>query len=310
MAAHDTRAFEEAERRLFARFGLEVESRFLELRDPPMRARVLEVGAGPPVLLVHGGGAQAAIWAPLLAELRGFRLLALDRPGCGLSDPFDYTGVDLRRHAVSFLESALDALGLTQVPLVGNSMGGLWGLWLAVERPERVSSLALSGIPALLLDSSAPFAFRLLGVPWLNRLLLAMQPPSPKQARRLMEQLLGRRAATAMEPEFIEVAYRGDMLPGAVTAFRTLVEGRVGPFGVRPGLNFGEDELRRVVQPTLFVWGDRDVFGGPEYGRRACAIMPNARLEVIPGGHAPWWDDAKRCGELVSAFLGTRASVA
>ena len=57
--------FESAERRLFEVYGLEVESRFLELRDPPMRARVLETGEGAPVVLVHGGGGVGATWAPL-----------------------------------------------------------------------------------------------------------------------------------------------------------------------------------------------------------------------------------------------------
>jgi pimeloyl-ACP methyl ester carboxylesterase len=65
-------AYEEAERSLFERYGLEPESWFLELKDPPLRVRVIETGAGKPVLLVHGIALQAAVWAPLLAEVEGF----------------------------------------------------------------------------------------------------------------------------------------------------------------------------------------------------------------------------------------------
>jgi pimeloyl-ACP methyl ester carboxylesterase len=287
---------------LFDRFGLEVESRFLELADPELRARVIEVGSGEPVVLVHGAGAQAAIWAPLMAELPGFRLIAADSPGFGLTDPFLYTGVDLRRHAVSFLSSLLDALGIERAPLVGNSMGGLWSLRLAAERPRRVSSLVLAGAPPIL-DMSPPSFLRPLAVPGLNRLLFALQPPSMKQARKLVPQILGKRAAVSMDPEYIEVWYRSDTLPGATDAFRTLLE-RVGRLrGVRPGVRFSEEDFAGVAQPTLYIWGESDVFGGPEYGRRACAAMPNARLEVIPGGHAPWWDEPERCADLIGAFL-------
>ena len=54
---------------------------------------MLEVGEGPPLLFVHGAGMTVAVWAPLLAHL----------PGCGLTAPFDYRGVDLREHARAFL---------------------------------------------------------------------------------------------------------------------------------------------------------------------------------------------------------------
>src|SRR6266536_1509324 len=94
------------------RNGLSFRSRALSITRPPMRAHLLEVGAGEPVLLVHGGGGFAALWAPLLRSLPEIRALAIDRPGFWLSDGFDYGGVDLRRHAVDFLSSALDTLGL------------------------------------------------------------------------------------------------------------------------------------------------------------------------------------------------------
>jgi hypothetical protein len=70
----------EAERSYFAREGVAPHERYLELDRPRLRIRVLEHGAGEPVLFVHGGGGSAAQWAPLLARIRGRRLLAVDRP--------------------------------------------------------------------------------------------------------------------------------------------------------------------------------------------------------------------------------------
>ena len=86
----DTTAFEQAQRRLMRRYQVEASSRFIDIDGPVRRAHVLEWGSGPPVLLVHGGGSFAGPWAPLMAQLVGYRLIAIDRPGHGLSDPFVY----------------------------------------------------------------------------------------------------------------------------------------------------------------------------------------------------------------------------
>ena len=58
--------------------------------------RVLEAGDGPPVVLVHGSGMSGSTWAPLMPYLPANRLIAVDLPGFGLSDPFDYSGRSLR----------------------------------------------------------------------------------------------------------------------------------------------------------------------------------------------------------------------
>ena len=49
------------------------------------------------------------------------------------------------------------------------------------------------------------------------------------------------------------------------------------------------------------ILGDADVYGGPEVGERAASLMPDARPDVLPGGHAPLLDDPGRCAELIRA---------
>ena len=118
-----------AEQRLFEACGLEaVLTKRVQMADPPLAVRVLEVGDGPPLLLVHGSGMTASTWAPLMVRLPGRRLLAVDLPGFGLSDPLDYTGRSLREHAVAQLGSLLDVLDLDRVPIVGTSLGAMWAL--------------------------------------------------------------------------------------------------------------------------------------------------------------------------------------
>jgi len=106
--------FERAEKRVWARYGVDIATRYVELPDPALRVRALECGKGRPLLFVPGDGAVAAAWAPLLGELSGRRAVVLDRPGFGLSDRFDYRGADLRRHGVALLCALLDASSSTR----------------------------------------------------------------------------------------------------------------------------------------------------------------------------------------------------
>ena len=52
----------------------------------------------------------------------------------------------------------------------------------------------------------------------------------------------------------------------------------------------------------LFVIGDADIYGPPSVVERAAALMPGARVEVMPGGHAPFLDDPGRCAGLIRAW--------
>jgi pimeloyl-ACP methyl ester carboxylesterase len=140
-------------RRLAARYRLPVAARYLDLAEPRLRVRVLEVGEGRPLLL-HGVTLLADHWAPLLAKLRGFRCIAVDLPGHGRSDPVDFRRLPLRRWYVGMLGALLDRLGLLAAPVVGHSLGGILGLWLALDAPRRVQALVVMGAPAVALPGS------------------------------------------------------------------------------------------------------------------------------------------------------------
>jgi pimeloyl-ACP methyl ester carboxylesterase len=127
-------------------YQVKATSRFVDIARPAMRVHVLEAGEGEPVVLFHGGDGEGLNWAPLIGTLQHrAHVFAVDRPGFGLSDAFDYSTVDVRRHASDFTASLLDALGLESATLVGGSMGGFFVLVTAIDRPERVRRLVLSG---------------------------------------------------------------------------------------------------------------------------------------------------------------------
>ena len=295
-------ALQSCERRLIQHYDLEVSSRFIEIREPRMRIRVLEAGDGPPLLLVHGGGVFGAQWLPLFQHLTTSRLIAIDCPGRGLSDRFNYAGVDIRTYGVRMLASVLDALELEQATVVGNSLGGYWALSLALAAPERVAALILLGSPAFLLDNAAaPRAIRLLGMPVVGRLMFALSTPSNE--RRTWAKFAGKRAIQCLPDTFFEYSYREGRLPGSGKAFTSLFRRLSGIGGLRRELFIGEEEIRLVATPTLFIWGSEEIFGAPELAERAASLLPDARLEMITAGHVPWFDAPAACGRAIKTFV-------
>jgi pimeloyl-ACP methyl ester carboxylesterase len=144
---------EAAQAALLARYA--PDTRVRRLAWSQGETQVLELGAGPPLLLVHGAMSDACVWVPILQELaRQHRVFAVDLPGHGLAEPFDYTAADMLEVAGAFMRDILDALGLRTANIAANSMGGLWSVVFAIDAPDRVSRLALVGAP--LGESSLP----------------------------------------------------------------------------------------------------------------------------------------------------------
>ena len=300
-----TAAFEAAERRLFDACAMQVISRRVRLTDPPLAVRVLEAGDGPPLLLVHGSGMSASTWAPLLPYLAGRRLIALDLPGFGLSDAFDYAGRSLREHAVAQLTSLLDALDLERIPVIGTSLGGMWALCLAVEAPGRITALVSLGVPAVALPGMhGDPAFTVLSAPGLRLLVARIGSPTLAVTRRaLAGGAIGPRAAQLAPDGFFDVVHAGMRQPGFRTAMLSHMWLAMHLGRPRPENFLSDAELQHITAPVLMIRGDEDPYGGPEIGRRAAALIPDAHLEVVPGRHAPFLDDPRRCGALIDQLL-------
>ncbi len=116
-----------------------------------LKLRYIEAGEGLPVLLLHGAslGSSADVFRRNLTPLAdaGFRAIAFDSPGFGLSDvPEDHSGGFRKKIIPKFAE----ALGLERVALVGHSQAGNPAVQLALETPERYSHLIVLGTGSLL----------------------------------------------------------------------------------------------------------------------------------------------------------------
>ena len=108
-----------------------------------LRLAYRELGDGPAVLLIHGWPTSSFLWREVMKPIaRANRVIAIDLPGFGASDK--PVGA---RYTFEFFERALDGflaqLGVDRVGLAVHDLGGPIGLHWAIERPERVTRLAL-----------------------------------------------------------------------------------------------------------------------------------------------------------------------
>lgn len=293
--------FIELEAELLRHYGAEARSEFVEIGNPAMRVHLLVAGEGEPLVCFHGGDGEAVDWAPLIAELRDdVQLIGVDRPGFGLSDPFDYRDVDLRRHAGDFVASLLDALGFKQATLAGGSMGGYFALSAALDHPKRVKRVILLGMAVGLVGEVAAPLRQLCGTPGAAQAFM-QQAASLEAQHRQYEQMF------STDPQFLPELYfrtrlAGLTLPGVQDTWATLLVRFAGLDGVKPGMYFGE-ELRGLNMPVLIVWGEHDM-APAEVASAAAELIPDCELVTLPGiGHFPFLEAPVRTAELIRGFL-------
>jgi 2-hydroxy-6-oxonona-2,4-dienedioate hydrolase len=303
--------YRQSEQRLWASVGVEPTERRVRLHSGGV-VRVQETGDGPPVLLVHGAANAGTSWMSLMAKLPDFRCIALDRPGCGLSDPI--VGGPLRNieaietYADRMLADVLDALELTSAAVLATSYGGYFAMRSAAAHPTRVDRIVeyswLLGAP---MDKVA-MAMRLSALPGM-RALTARMPVTRTMVKVLLRQIgLARAIDTGtftdeMIDWYLSLQRDTDTMtndlrssPKVVTPVRGLDE----------RLLHTDELLSKVTMPTLFLWGDEDPNGGEVVARRFVARLPDAQLEMVPrAGHAPWIDELELCADRTREFLTT-----
>lgn len=297
--------FERERLALFARHGFPGESRWVRDRFGRASYMVARGADACPTLLLHGGLSQAGEWA-LAAGRIGGNVLVPDRPGCGLSYPIDYRGLDYRRAAAEWVQDLLDGLGAERANLVANSMGGFFAMAFATAYPQRVRRLVLVGAPAGL-DRRIPLMLRLWGNPVIGPLIMALKlthPATPEQLRERVFRPLLVAHPERVPRELLEVAIAGASLPGVDRASYSMLRSVLTLRGWRPELMLRANMVRCPVA-TLFLWGDADAFAAPSSGLALAEQMPAASVEVLSDtGHLPHLDRPDAVAAAVNRFLG------
>jgi pimeloyl-ACP methyl ester carboxylesterase len=294
------RRIRDAEKDLFADVGADVEEFSLDLARTGLRVRVLSHGRGPAVVLLHGVSESAAIWAPLFAELGQFRLLAVDLPGHGLSEPVAFRRGQVREYARRMIEDLLDALGLDEVPVIGHSLGGMFALWHAAAGSGRISEVVAVGEPAVALPGArVRIPLSLLTVRGLGTAVL--RSPSPSRVyRHLLSQGLGSAEVAAAPGSLIEALRLSARRPENARTVASLMHAIDRFRRPRAESVLTSAELAAITAPTTFILGSDDPYLSVEDARTSVGQIHGARLCEVPGGHAPWLVDARRVAELIA----------
>lgn len=262
------------------------------------------VGAGRPVLLVHGWTGFKEVWRdlPQAIAAAGREAIALDLPGWGDSpaprffshSPAAYAGALLR---------AVDAVG--PCAIVAHSMGAQAAILVARARPAAVERLVLIG-PAL--TPFRPIAvpprslrdlvrYPLIGVPLMRLILLVLRRDRDRW-RRSYERAVADPRRLAADPAFAALL---DLACRRLTRTSTATLARSAP-GL---LGFDARDLAADIrQPTLVVIGTEDGVVAPSAVIALARLLPAGRVLRVPGaGHFPHFEDPQRTIPAVVAAL-------
>ncbi len=216
------------------------------------RIAFLDVGAGPPVILIHGFGGSMWQWEHQQHALsQHFRVLTLDLPGAGLSDKPE---IDYRPdQMLDFFVGFMDAVKIPQATLVGNSMGAGLAIGMVLAHPTRVAKLVLiDGLPQHVMEK--------LTSPSVRR---ALETSAPSWLVSLGNWLFGGLMIESvlqeivhdpalLTPAIMERSNRNRQRPGLIKPVMT----------VRENLPLWESgfamRIGEITHPTLVIWGEED----------------------------------------------------
>jgi poly(3-hydroxyalkanoate) depolymerase len=249
--------------------------------------RVAEAGSGPPLLLVNGIGAGFQTWWPLARRLsQSRRLIMFDAPGAGGSPQLRWP--ERMPGLARLVVELCDALGETQVDVLGYSWGGVLAQLFAHDAPRRVRRLTLaSTTPGLggRLPSPAVMALVSSPLPYLSRTYLTRIAP---------------------------LVYGGEWRRGGATAPRELARwlehspNLMGHFQQLYAISWWTSLpwLHHVTAPTLVLSGTGDPLVPVQNAHLLARQIPRARLELIPGGGHFWiLEQPEASAALVEEFL-------
>ncbi len=243
---------------------------FVQLREH--RVFYQSQGQGPPVILLHNATGSTRDWRYLMPRLAdaGYWAIAYDRPGFGRSDPLARWPLDYLHSDRDDLIALMDALGLEQAALLGNSDGAAISLLTAAAFPQRV----------ILVVAESPHM-------WYEREHLA-------QGFQQFQETLGQ------DPRFIKAMRRahGRQAHAVIRRWR---ERWLDPAFAAWDDSAALDRIRHI--PVLVIHGRRDTFFPLSHSQKIVSRLDNATLAVVDAGHTPHREMPEAYARLVIQFI-------
>ena len=265
-------------------------------------------GDGPVILAMHGGGHGSSGEAGLgrLLDLLGdrYRVIGLDSiGGFGATDtvPLHYGLQSRVDHAAEFV----DALCLDHFTIMGNSQGAWCAARYAITHPDRVDNV-------IMLSSITIGAAMGLRAPrGEGHKLLSSYDGTRESMVRLMQGLAAR--PEVITDALVDLRQAAATRPGAMAAFaaseKTIAAVRTDPllsadFDMRVSL-----PALAKAKPTIFIWGENDIFAAPSHGRELEALLPDIKFHwVNNAGHQVQTDQPEIVAALVDKHIAGKAA--
>ena len=250
-----------------------------------------DVGDGFPALFIHGSGPGVSAWAnwrlvmPALSER--LRVIAPDMAGFGFSERPAGIRYDLDTWVAQAI-GLLDALGLEQADVVGNSFGGALALAMAIRHPQRVRRLVLMGSVGVPFDITEG-----LDAVW-------GYTPSFENMRRIMDYFAWDRSR--VNDELAELRYRASIRPGFQESFGAMFPAPRQRWV--DALASREEHIRALPHETLIVHGRDDRVIPLLTSLKLVEWIDRSQLNVYGRcGHWTQIEHAARFAKLVGDFL-------
>ncbi|WP_347557168.1 pyrimidine utilization protein D [Robbsia sp. KACC 23696] len=245
--------------------------------------------AAPAVLMSSGLGGSAHYWRPQIDALceAGFRVIVYDQRGTGRSPdalPADYTIAAMAKD----VEAVMDAAGVACCHFVGHALGGLVGMQLALDNPDRLSSLTvINAWPAVRASTRRCFDARLrlldhAGIrPYVEAQPIFLYPSAWMEANQAVVEAEVEHAIQGFPP-----------IPNMLARIAALKA-----FDIT-------DRLASITTRVLAVAAQDDVLVPSSASEALCAGLPEATLEAMAyGGHACNITDPASFNAILVAFL-------
>ncbi len=267
-----------------------------------MSIRYIEGGSGPAVLLFHGAslGSSADVYRRTIGPLAeaGFRAIAFDFPGFGLSDYSEDGSMALKKKTTMGL---MDALGLEKAALVGHSQAGNVAIALGLEHPQRISHIIILGTGSLLPPLEGGAGKREEAVLQRMDQRMAKTEPTIEDTRKLLEANLFHQELITEE----ELALRHARSVGRnFEAFVARNEARAKSGGGGGGGTPLWQRLKELEMPLLMIYGREDRARAADRFAQLKEKEPGLDMHLAEGcKHLVPWDAADLFQKLAVPFL-------
>ena len=274
-----------------------------ELSPLPYRVEYVDAGgvptrtlrAGTPdaqaVVFLHGTSGHLEAFARNITAHAEYDLHAIDMLGHGYTGKpaHPYEIADYVRHLLDYL----DAVGVTAAHLVGESLGGWVGARAAIDHPERVRSLQLLCAGGTVANPAVMDRIR-------TSTKQAVASDDIELTRKRLRLLMASEADAT--EELVEVRHAIYHQPDFVANVDNLLS--LQDMERRQRNLLRPDDLARITQPTLIVWGRQNPFGEVPEANAMHKAIPGSQLELFEQcGHWPQHEQADRYNPISLAFL-------